>query len=302
MEASRNKQATEYEKIAAGIYRMLSPSSHVQHDVKLLGKDSGTERQVDILIEDTVAGHKIAVAVDCKNWNSRIAVPDVGSFASFVKDIGMQKGVMLSKKGYSKNALRYAKQLGIDLCQLHDAASRNWKLDLRVPIVVEELGITVGATFRAVLDRPTTLPDIMDASISGTTIKKLFLDKQGQGNLNLSLGHHELEHDLNPALLYMTADWTIKLEKLQIVYTVFSSSLRFGYVDQFPSSKAIVNLSDNIVNMFCDIKDIVSYKESFTAIRSLDDLAIRIEAYFKCTLAPTFEGIKTGQVVAKRIG
>ena len=33
-----------------------------------------------------------------------LAVPDVGSFASFVKDIGVQrvqKGVMLSKKGYS---------------------------------------------------------------------------------------------------------------------------------------------------------------------------------------------------------
>ena len=137
---------------------MLSPTSTVLHDVRLPGRESGIERQIDVLIEDTVAEHKIRVVVDCKNWGTGSSVPDVGSFASLVKDVGAHKGVMLSKKGYSEPALPYARNLGIDLCQLHNTGSRNWKVDLKVPIVVEELCISVGAKCRIVLAGPPHYP------------------------------------------------------------------------------------------------------------------------------------------------
>lgn len=302
MKATKNQEAIEYEKIAKRIYEMLSPSSRVQHDARLPGKESGADRQVDVLIEETVAGHKIRVVVDCKNWNSRISVPDVGSFASLVRDVGAHKGVMLSKKGYSKPSLPYARQLGIDLCQLHDAGSRNWKLDLKVPIVVEELGVTVETTFRAAIDRPTTLSEILEANISGSSIKGLFQERLAEGKLDLSVGEHEFDHGLRPAILQIAPDWTIDLDNLRIRYKIFSSCLRLGYVDQLPSSKALVNLSDNVVNMFCDIRDIVSYRETFLSIRSITDPAVRIEGYFKCTLTPKFEDLKSTTIKARRIG
>ena len=209
---------------------------------------------------------------------------------------------MLSKKGYSKPALPYARNLGIDLCQLHDAGSRNWKVDLKVPIVVEELCISVGAKCRIVTHRPATLPDIVDATISGTTIKTVFQERLALGKLDLSIGDHELDHGLSPALLQMAPDWVITLENLRVRYTVSSSSLRLGYVDQLPSSKALINLSDNVVNMFCEINDIVSYKETFVPIKSVNDPAVKIEAYFKCTLAPSFEHLRSSYAQARRIG
>ena len=67
MEPSKKQEATEYERITKHIYEMLSPTSTVLHDVRLPGRESGIERQIDVLIEDTVAGHKIRVVVDCKN-------------------------------------------------------------------------------------------------------------------------------------------------------------------------------------------------------------------------------------------
>jgi hypothetical protein len=46
---------------------------------------------------------------------------------------------MVCRSGFTKTAKGYASNLGIELCNLHDARSRNWNLDIALPILWHEL-------------------------------------------------------------------------------------------------------------------------------------------------------------------
>lgn len=66
--------------------------------------NSGHTRQVDILIEGTVAGTTIRVAVECKDWSRRVGIDTVEQFLGKLADIDADRGIMYSSSGYSQPA------------------------------------------------------------------------------------------------------------------------------------------------------------------------------------------------------
>jgi len=98
----------EYEK---EIHTRLSsefPDAKISHNVRLKGSLSKVDRQVDILVEDYLVGHKIRMVVDCKYFNRKIDVKNVECFIGFLNDVNAHKGLMISKEGYSKGAINRA--------------------------------------------------------------------------------------------------------------------------------------------------------------------------------------------------
>jgi hypothetical protein len=65
---------------------------------------SRTKRQIDILIEDRIAGFDLKVIVDCKYFNKKVDVKEVESFLSFLQDLKASKGVLITNEGYTKAA------------------------------------------------------------------------------------------------------------------------------------------------------------------------------------------------------
>ncbi len=84
------------------------PSAQVMKDTQVMGRHSHVERQVDVLIEDTIAGFHLRIAVDAKLRNKRIDVTDVEAFIGYCVDIGASKGVLISLKGYTPAAANRA--------------------------------------------------------------------------------------------------------------------------------------------------------------------------------------------------
>jgi hypothetical protein len=91
------------------------PKAVVTRDVKIIGRYSKVERQVDVLIDETIAGFHLKIAVDAKHKNKPIDVKDVESFISFCSDIGAQKGVLISLNGYTPAAIKRAHYDDIDI-------------------------------------------------------------------------------------------------------------------------------------------------------------------------------------------
>lgn len=98
----------EYETYIARHLQRAFPASTIRHDVKRDGVVSKTKRQIDILIEDRIAGIDISIVVDCKYFSKKINVTHIDSFIGFLADVQASKGVLITNEGYSKAAYNRA--------------------------------------------------------------------------------------------------------------------------------------------------------------------------------------------------
>lgn len=98
----------EYEQEIHHIFLTQYPESNITYDAKRIGIYSKADRQIDILIEDHIAGNRFSIAIDCKHFNKKIDIKGVESFIGMPEDIGAQKGLLISKEGFSEAALNRA--------------------------------------------------------------------------------------------------------------------------------------------------------------------------------------------------
>ncbi|MGH9196271.1 MAG: restriction endonuclease [Acidimicrobiia bacterium] len=126
----------EFEQLAAQIYTLLVPKgADVRHNDHIRGHDSGIERQIDVSIRFEVAGHSFLTIVQARDLATPADVNVVGEFVSVVKDVKANKGVLICRSGFTVAAQTMARTKGIDLCNIHDASSEKWALEIRVPII-----------------------------------------------------------------------------------------------------------------------------------------------------------------------
>ncbi len=99
----------EYEDAVLNYLIAKFSGSKVTKNVKIKGSFSETLRQIDILVETQISDFYIPLVVECKNWETKLDVADIGSFIDKLKDVGISKGLMVSKCGYTKAAYQRVK-------------------------------------------------------------------------------------------------------------------------------------------------------------------------------------------------
>jgi len=119
----------EYEKFAQEIYQGLliedGLTTEIKHDIKLQG--SSSRHQIDVYWEYTFAGVKHRVAIECKNYTSKISIGKIRDFHSVLTDIGNINGIMVSTNGFQKGAKEFAEHYGINLKILRKPKREDWK-------------------------------------------------------------------------------------------------------------------------------------------------------------------------------
>lgn len=125
------------EHLAAEIQRQLSPNSMISHNVKVLGQDSGTDRQIDVLIEDRVGQFPIKIAIECKDHSSLLDVNIVGEFKSLLQDTKISKGVLVAPSGFTKAALKLAASYDIETYRPVDTDPHKWRCAVSIPTVCD---------------------------------------------------------------------------------------------------------------------------------------------------------------------
>ena len=114
----------DYEKEVYQYFSKMYPEAKITYDTKITGHYSKVERQVDVLIEDEVAGLPIKIAVDAKYFSQKVDVKCVESFISMMGDIGADQGILITQKGYSEAAINRAhygpQKIELDILNFED--------------------------------------------------------------------------------------------------------------------------------------------------------------------------------------
>jgi hypothetical protein len=98
----------DYENEIHAYFKNMYPRADISNNVTLPGRYSKVDRQIDILIEDYIAGNRLRIVVDGKFFSSKIDVKDVEMFIGMLNDCDANKGLLITQEGYSQAAINRA--------------------------------------------------------------------------------------------------------------------------------------------------------------------------------------------------
>ncbi|MBN9285588.1 MULTISPECIES: restriction endonuclease [unclassified Flavobacterium] len=113
-----------YESITKYIYEMLGHQAGVTvkgygSNCKVVGK-SGLSHQIDVHTSHTDGNHTYETAIECKYRKEKVNKDVVMKLVQILEDTGISKGIIVSKSGFTRDGLEYAKFKGIGLVQLRE--------------------------------------------------------------------------------------------------------------------------------------------------------------------------------------
>ncbi len=113
-----------YESITKYIYETLGSKTGVKvvgfgSNCKIPGK-SGINHQIDILTTHSDGIHSYKTAIECKYWKEKINKDIVMKVAATIEDAGIEKGVIVSKTGFTKDGAEFARYKNIGIVELKE--------------------------------------------------------------------------------------------------------------------------------------------------------------------------------------
>ena len=111
---NKNKElpGSALEKTVARIQQMMDSNSIVSHDEKLTDR-LGNVRQYDVVIRGQFGGRPILGIIECKDHNRKKGPSAVEAFAKKTEHLNANMKMMVSRKGFTEQALKIAKHEGI---------------------------------------------------------------------------------------------------------------------------------------------------------------------------------------------
>ncbi len=105
------------EKAVARIQQMMDPNTKVTHNEVLVDR-VGNKRQFDVVIRGTFGGRPILGIVECRDHSRKKGPDAVEAFAKKCDNLGANLRLMVSKKGFTEQALTLARHEGIGCLSL----------------------------------------------------------------------------------------------------------------------------------------------------------------------------------------
>lgn len=189
----------QLEILVAAIQKEIAPGANVQHNVRLPGLQSETERQVDVLIEQNVGQYTIRIVVDCKDYSAPVDVKGVEEFYGLVQDVGAHKGALVCPKGFTRSAKKRAKKFQIDLYSPVDTEPHKWQVKVTLPVLCDFRSTSMAFGIRCSAPLPLKIPneffresEVFDGlgNAMGTPIAAA-IERWNSGQLPIKPGDHE---------------------------------------------------------------------------------------------------------------
>lgn len=105
-----------FEKAVARIQQKIDPNSVVTHN-EVLRDRVGNDRQCDVVIRGQFGGQVLGI-MECKDHNTKLGPGVIEAFAKKSEHLGANLRIMISKKGFTKSALKLAKHENIGCLSL----------------------------------------------------------------------------------------------------------------------------------------------------------------------------------------
>jgi len=111
------KPGRHLEKLLSLIHETLKDSERTKiYSNRKLFNTAGQLREIDILIETSINGLDLKVAIECKDYKNKVSVERIEAFNSKCARIpAINKKVLVATSGFQKDAIFAAKDFGIEL-------------------------------------------------------------------------------------------------------------------------------------------------------------------------------------------
>ncbi len=140
-----------YESITKYIYENLGKKSGVS--IKGYGRTcavkgkSGVSHQIDVLTAHSDGIHTYETAIECKYWKDKVNKDIVMKVSSIIEDTGISKGVIVTKSGFTKDGLEYAKFKNIGLVELRESTDKDHESTPKeIEIATLQINLSITAT------------------------------------------------------------------------------------------------------------------------------------------------------------
>jgi hypothetical protein len=109
-----------YQNAAAAVFRRLGLKAEVE---RLIVGACG-KHKVDVLVSGKFGGLNIKWVVECKAWRSNVSKEKVAALIAIVQDVGADKGVLVSEKGFQSGAILMARTKNVVLTSISDLSKQ----------------------------------------------------------------------------------------------------------------------------------------------------------------------------------
>jgi hypothetical protein len=146
-----------YEEVVKKIYEALGKDAGVQivcsgSSCSVTGK-STVKHQIDVLTKHSDGLHEYKTAIECKYWNDTINKDIVMKVHEIVSDANLNKGIIVSKLGFTPDAITFAKHCNVGLVELREISEDDFNDRIRKVVINLEL-------FRPDISRMDFIADI----------------------------------------------------------------------------------------------------------------------------------------------
>lgn len=109
-----------FERLTAAVQRTMDRGSTVVWDETING------RQIDVAVRGAIGGARILVIVECRDYADVIGIDHVDGVDSVQRETNANKAILVTKTGFTSDALEKAHRLGIDTCTLGPAIDADY--------------------------------------------------------------------------------------------------------------------------------------------------------------------------------
>ncbi len=121
------KRTNDFQALIKTIYDLIVPEGgKVTESGKVLDKEAGILREVDILITYNYAGHEFSFIVECRDRSRSETVEWIDGLIGKTKSLNVNKVIAVSSKGFAATAERKAQENGIETLTLKEANETDW--------------------------------------------------------------------------------------------------------------------------------------------------------------------------------
>jgi len=114
----------------------LAPHGYSVTESKLLlDRRDGKEREVDVVLEGSAGPHRITISVEATKGTRKATVEWVEQMYAKHEHLPTNKLVLVSRGGFTRNALKEAALRGADALTIKEASRRDWRICINLETI-----------------------------------------------------------------------------------------------------------------------------------------------------------------------
>jgi predicted Mrr-cat superfamily restriction endonuclease len=123
------QRTNDFQSLMYLIQSRLAPTSaRVEESAYLTDKAIDSDREIDILITDPRGNlPPQTIAIECRDRKRKADVEWIDAIIGKYSKIGVRRVVAISRSGFTKNAIKKAKDANIDTLSLGQALEADWE-------------------------------------------------------------------------------------------------------------------------------------------------------------------------------